>query len=80
MLVLGLKRGERVILQTAQGEIAVQITEVVGTNLIRVGFDAPKIIPIVREELILREEVRNHRDKGRASQSDNRDTELAPHI
>lgn len=48
MLVLSRKRGEKIILG---GTIVVTVVEVVG-NKVRLGFDAPKDIEIIRKELL----------------------------
>ena len=51
MLVLTRSIGERVIVQN--GEISVVVLEVKG-NQVRLGIDAPKHIPVHREEVFKR--------------------------
>ena len=51
MLVLGRKIGEKIIIQTADGQIVIQPVRVHG-DIIHIGIDAPRTVPILREELL----------------------------
>lgn len=49
MLVLGRKAGERIIVG---GDIKITIVAVVGGR-VEIGIDAPRAVPVMREELML---------------------------
>ena len=53
MLVLSRRVGERIVIDD---QITVAVLEVRG-NQIRLGIDAPKEIPIRREEVVAKEEM-----------------------
>ena len=60
MLVLSRKTGQTVYIGE---EIAVTILEVSQSGIVRLGFDAPRDVRIVREEVIIRgddEYLRDH--------------------
>lgn len=50
MLILTRREGETVILETSDGPIEVAITKIDGSQ-IRIGFDAPKSVNILRKEV-----------------------------
>lgn len=53
MLVIGRERNQRVILYTAHGPIVLTVTDVRnGGRQVRLGFEAPDSVRIVREELL----------------------------
>jgi carbon storage regulator len=54
MLVLSRKRSERIVIGTS---IRITVVKVDG-NQVRLGFEAPVDLPIVRAELLSREPVR----------------------
>ena len=56
MLVLTRREGDTVILETSDGPIEVSIAEINGSQ-IRVGFNAPKSVSIVRGELMKRDQA-----------------------
>ena len=51
MLMLGRKNGQKVLLKTSDGLIEVMFKEFVNGNAY-IGFEAPKTVNIVREELL----------------------------
>ncbi|RMG37223.1 MAG: carbon storage regulator [Planctomycetota bacterium] len=75
MLVVSRKQGQRIVL----GEnIVLEVVEIRG-NCVRLGFEAPREVPIVREELLPAEkQVHRTTDGDRASRS-RRDTPSAAH-
>lgn len=51
MLVLSRKANEKIIITTDAGQITVTVVKV-GPREVRIGIDAPKDMPIVRQELL----------------------------
>ncbi len=51
MLTLGRKVGEKVVIQTPQGEVVVTVVDV-RCDKVCLGFEAPRSIPVVRGELM----------------------------
>lgn len=51
MLVLSRLVGEKLVLQTAHGEVTVTVVDVRGDK-VRLGFEAPKDVSIWRSELL----------------------------
>lgn len=54
-LTISRKRGEKVVLQTAQGPIEIEITEI-NSNRIRMRFECSRDIVILRKEIIGRDD------------------------
>ena len=54
-LTISRKRGEKVVLQTTQGPIEIEITEI-SANRIRMRFECSRDIVILRKEIIGRDE------------------------
>lgn len=55
MLVLTVKANGRVYIGT---DIVITLTEVVGSDRVRLGFDAPKDVEIKREKLLPKDDPR----------------------
>ena len=51
MLVLSRKLGESVLIETQDGQIEVKVVHI-ERNVIKLGFQAPVEVPIVRAELL----------------------------
>lgn len=60
MLVLSRKIGEKIIIETPAGRVVVQVSQIVGgksqSRRVKLGFEAPKSIPILRGELVRKED------------------------
>jgi carbon storage regulator len=54
MLIISRKTGESITMQTPEGEVIVTVLGIQSNDGIRVGIEAPKKIPIYREEVFLR--------------------------
>lgn len=59
MLVVSRKLKQRIIFQTSDGPIAVELLAQKG-NRISVGIDAPSTVPVLREELLGRPPIAAH--------------------
>ena len=55
MLVLSRKPGERILIGN---DVSVMVVRI-GPNAVRLGIEAPRSVTIVREELIIEEDVRS---------------------
>lgn len=53
MLILTRRRGEKIIIGKNK-EIVITFLQSQGSNMMRMGFEAPPDIPIIREELVER--------------------------
>jgi carbon storage regulator len=54
MLIISRKTGESITMQTPEGEVTVTVLGIQSNDGIRVGIEAPKKIPIYREEVFLK--------------------------
>ncbi len=51
MLVLTRSRGEKVVIQTPQGDVTLTVLAIRGDTSVKLGFEAPKDVLIHRAEL-----------------------------
>jgi carbon storage regulator len=56
MLVLSRKKDQTIVFQTSEGKIEFTIVKI-ENNRVRVGINAPPNIPILRSELLQKEEI-----------------------
>jgi carbon storage regulator len=56
MLVLSRKKDQTIVFQTSEGNIEFTIVKI-ENNRVRVGINAPPNIPILRSELLQKEEI-----------------------
>jgi carbon storage regulator CsrA len=57
-LVLSRKEGEKVLINTSDGDVLITIVSVSG-SLVKIAFDSPKEIPINREEIAQKKGILN---------------------
>jgi len=58
MLLLGRKVGEEVVLTMGDVEVVVTVVQLKANGAVRLGFDAPESVRILRREIIARDSER----------------------
>jgi len=59
VLVLTRRKNESLIIQTDLGDVEVKVLHIKGTQ-VHIGIDAPREIPVIRREVLEREEQTSH--------------------
>ena len=50
MLVLSRKRGERIYIELAEGEVCITVVDI-DRGKVRIGIEAPRDVPVYRQEV-----------------------------
>jgi carbon storage regulator len=80
LLVLSRKKNESIViggLESGLPEIRVTVVEVIGGHKVRLGIDAPREVPIVRQELVSRDAQRSAQTESDAVAGGTGETTLA---